>query len=85
MDIAAAPDLESASLQALEILQDVVPTESAAVLLVDSDRNALRFSAATGPYAERARTLLVPRSALPPIADRRLYDFHADASSPAER
>ena len=60
MDIAAAPDLESASLQALEILQDVVPTESAAVLLVDSDRNALRFSAATGPYAERARTLLVP-------------------------
>jgi len=60
MDIAAAPDLETASLMALEILADVVPTESAAVLLVDPDRNALRFSAATGPYADRARTLLVP-------------------------
>jgi hypothetical protein len=60
MDIAAAPDLESASLQALQILHDVVPTESAAVLLVDLDRNALRFAAATGPHAERARTLLVP-------------------------
>lgn len=60
MDIAAAPDLETASLMALEILADVVPSESAAVLLVDLDRNALRFSAATGPYAERARTLLVP-------------------------
>jgi GAF domain-containing protein len=60
MDIAAAPDLEAASLMALEILADVVPTESAAVLLVDLDRNALRFSAATGPYADRARTLLVP-------------------------
>jgi hypothetical protein len=60
MDIAAAPDLETASLLALEILADVVPTESAAVLLVDHDRNALRFSAATGPYADRARTLLVP-------------------------
>jgi hypothetical protein len=44
----------------LEILADVVPSESAAVLLVDRDRNALRFSAATGPYADRARTLLVP-------------------------
>jgi hypothetical protein len=60
MDIAAAPDLESASMLALEILSDVVPTESAAVLLVDPDRNALRFSAATGPHADRARTLLVP-------------------------
>ncbi len=60
MDIAAAPDLETASLMALQILADVVPTESAAVLLVDPDRNALRFSAATGPYADRARTLLVP-------------------------
>ena len=60
MDIAGAPDLETASLMALEILADVVPTESAAVLLVDPDRNALRFSAATGPHADRARTLLVP-------------------------
>jgi hypothetical protein len=60
MDIASAPDLESASLLALEILSDVVPSESAAVLLADSTQNALRFSAATGPYAERARTLLVP-------------------------
>jgi hypothetical protein len=60
MDIAAAPDLETASLMALEILKDVVPTESAAVLLVDQDRNALRFSAATGPYSDRARSLLVP-------------------------
>jgi len=60
MDIAAAQDLETASLLSLEILADVVPSESAAVLLVDRDRNALRFSAATGPYADRARTLLVP-------------------------
>jgi hypothetical protein len=60
MDIAAAPDVEAASLLTLEILQDVVPTESAAVLLVDRESNGLRFSAATGPHAETARTLIVP-------------------------
>jgi hypothetical protein len=60
MDIAAAPDIETASLLALGILQDVVPCESTAVLLVDPMQNALRFAAATGPYADRARTILVP-------------------------
>lgn len=60
MDVAGAESIEAAADAALQILTDLVPCESSAVLYASINDPHLRFLAVTGPQAAAVAELTVP-------------------------
>lgn len=62
-DISSATDVRGACERALNVLTDLVPTESGAVLLATRSREHLRFASASGPAAAQVLDTTIPADA----------------------